>query len=321
MNLYREIKNILVESMDEGEAQSIALLMLEKVAGIDRVHALMGGSPSLRSPEGEDCLREDLVGAQLIDMAKRVAEGEPVQYVIGQAEFCGMDFHVEPGVLIPRPETEELVELVMRTTGKGQPPLTPPKEGDCHPVGITPPWEGQGGGCRILDIGTGSGCIAISLAKMIDDAEVFAWDISDDALRIAKGNAQQMGVNVSFDRTDVLRMSYAEAMLKVNMEPVDVIVSNPPYVCRWEAEFMEDNVLEHEPHLALFVPDDNPLLFYKKIAELGKDLLKEGGKLFFEVNKHFAEDTKLLLEHLGYKNVTVYKDQFDNDRMVCAIKP
>ena len=305
MSLYRDIRDVILQgdvcSISEGEASALALLLMEKVVGVGRVEALMGKSPqSPPTPEGG-------VG-EVMRMARRVAEGEPVQYVIGEAEFCGMSFHVEPGVLIPRPETEELVEMVVRVMDNGQGTTSNPSN---------PPTPST---LRILDIGTGSGCIAISLAKMIENAEVFAWDISDDALRIARGNAQQMGVNISFARADVLRMSYAEAMLRLNMEEVDVIVSNPPYVCHWEKEFMDANVLEHEPHLALFVPDDEPLLFYKKIAELGKDILKDGGKLFFEVNKYHAEDTKLLLEYLGYRDVTVYKDQFDNERMVWGVR-
>lgn len=274
MSLYRDIKNIIAESIDEGEASAVSLLLLEKLAGMDRVHALMGEDSDMRS--------------ELIAKALRIAGGEPVQYVIGEADFRGLVFGVEPGVLVPRPETEELVQLVV---------------------------DGSDDGISILDIGTGSGCIAVALAREIPCAEVEAWDISDDALRIAKRNGEANGVNVKFRKVDVLRVELTENVA----HSFDVIVSNPPYICNSEAREMEHNVLDYEPHLALFVPDEDPLLFYRRIAEVGKSLLKNGGRLYFEINRAYGRETVDLLRSFGYSEVTLHKDQFDNERMVTAM--
>lgn len=295
MNLYRDIRDIISRRYEQGEASAIAFMLLEDVAGLDRVHALMG-APSLRSPEGEDCLRADDLNTELVRMAERIADGEPVQYVIGRTDFCGLPFHVKPGVLIPRPETEELVELVAKSD-KAQSRV------------------------RILDIGTGSGCIAVSLAKLLPHAEVEAWDISDEALRIAKGNAELNEADVTFHKVDVLSVDDAGQSSPAQSERLDIIVSNPPYICNKEAVEMDENVLSHEPHLALFVPDDDPLLFYRKIAELGLRLLVPKGELFFEINRSYGSQTVTLLTDMGYVSVCVLCDQFGNDRMVHAIKP
>lgn len=279
MNIYRDIRDVLIREYDAGEASAIAFLLLEEVADMSRSQALMGDD----SPQRDE----------LLHMAERIAKGEPVQYVVGKAEFCGLTFHVEPGVLIPRPETEELVEAVELQNAQA---------------------------VRVVDIGTGSGCIAISLSKKFPDAKVEGWDISDDALRIAKGNAELNESNVCFHKVDVLSVSPSEALSLAEGKRVDVIVSNPPYICDKEKSDMERNVLDHEPHLALFVPDEDPLLFYRKIAELGVEILSTGGRLYFEINRAYGRETVLLLEGLGYSNVQLVQDQFGNDRMVCAIK-
>lgn len=279
MNIYRDIRDVLIREYDAGEASAIAFLLLEEVAGMSRSQALMGDD----SPQRDELLR----------MAERIAKGEPVQYVVGKAEFYGLTFHVEPGVLIPRPETEELVDAVELQNAQA---------------------------VRVVDIGTGSGCIAISLSKKFPDAKVEGWDISNDALRIAKGNAELNESNVSFHKVDVLSVSPSEALSLAEGRRVDVIVSNPPYICDKEKSDMERNVLDHEPHLALFVPDEDPLLFYRKIAELGVEILSTGGRLYFEINRAYGRETVLLLEGLGYSNVQLVQDQFGNDRMVCAIK-
>lgn len=295
MNLYRDIRDIISKRYEQGEASAIAFMLLEDVAGIDKMHALMG-DPSLRSPEGEDCLRADRLNAQLFQMAERIAEGEPVQYVIGTTDFCGLRFHVEPGVLIPRPETEELVQLVANHD-RGQTPVT------------------------ILDIGTGSGCIAVSLARLIPGSRVEAWDVSEDALRVARGNAELNGADVQFRKVDVLNDDEVHDITQSMGASLNVIVSNPPYICNKEAAEMEENVLAHEPHLALFVPDDDPLLFYRKIAEIGLQLLVSKGEIFFEINRSYGPQTAALLTDMGYVDVRVLGDQFGNDRMVNAIKP
>lgn len=279
MNIYRDIRDVLIREYDAGEASAIAFLLLEEVAGMSRSQALMGDD----SPQRDELLR----------MAERIAKGEPVQYVVGKAEFYGLTFHVEPGVLIPRPETEELVGAVELQNAQN---------------------------ARVVDIGTGSGCIAISLSKKFPNAKVEGWDISNDALRIAKGNAELNESNVSFHKVDVLSVSPSEVLSLAEGKRADVIVSNPPYICDREKSDMERNVLDHEPHLALFVPDEDPLLFYRKIAELGVEILSTGGRLYFEINRAYGRETVLLLEGLGYSNVQLVQDQFGNDRMVCAIK-
>lgn len=285
MNIYRDIRDVLVKGYDAGEASAIAFLLLEEVAGMSRSQALMGDDSPLRD--------------ELLRMAERIAQGEPVQYVVGKAEFCGLTFHVEPGVLIPRPETEELVEAVELPNSTCQTSRPP----------------------RIVDIGTGSGCIAISLSKRFPDAVVEGWDISDDALRIATGNAALLEADIRFHKIDVLTISPAEVLALADGTPIDVIVSNPPYICNKEKADMENNVLDHEPHLALFVPDEDPLLFYRKIATLGTHVLASGGKLYFEINRAYGKETVAMLEGLSYTNVQLMQDQFGNDRMVCAIKP
>lgn len=299
MSLYRDIRNVIAQSVDDGEASAITFLLLDKVAGIDKMHALMGESPSLHSPEGEDRLRTEMLYNQLFQMARRIAEGEPVQYVIGETEFCGLTFHVEPGVLIPRPETEELVQLVVND------------------------YAGNQASVRLLDIGTGSGCIAVSLAHLLPGAKVEAWDISDDALMIAKGNAELNEVEVVFNKVDVLSFNAPNLQGRISFEDAqfDIIVSNPPYICNKEKVDMEENVLAHEPHLALFVPDDDPLLFYRTIARLGLTALSSGGSLYFEINREYGQETIAMLCELGYVKVELHKDQYGNDRMIHAIKP
>lgn len=321
MSLYRDIRNVIAQSVDDGEASAITFLLLDKVAGIDKMHALMGESPSLRSPEGENRLRTEMLYDQLFQMARRIAEGEPVQYVIGETEFCGLTFHVEPGVLIPRPETEELVQLVVND------------------------YAGNQASVRLLDIGTGSGCIAVSLAHLLPGAKVEAWDISEEALMIAKGNAELNEVEVVFNKVDVLSFNAPNLQGRISAEEslnlrssasaednlqgstsiedaqFDIIVSNPPYICNKEKAYMEKNVLAHEPHIALFVPDDDPLLFYRTIARLGLTALSSGGSLYFEINREYGQETIAMLCELGYVKVELHKDQYGNDRMIHAIKP
>lgn len=215
---------------------------------------------------------------------ERLAAGEPLQYVIGTTPFCGLTFNVGPGVLIPRPETGELVEWVVADTAAT---------------------------ADILDIGTGSGCIAVSIASKLPGCKVSAWDISDDALRIARSNNELNGTHVTFEKHDVLA-------LDLPGEKFNVIVSNPPYVTETEKADMEKTVLEHEPHLALFVPDDDPLLFYRTIAMYGKKALTPRGNLYFEINPLYAQELKRLLEQMGYHNVTLRKDIFGKLRMIKA---
>ena len=276
---YRSVKNLLSSVTEENEATAITFLLFEKLAGMDKMKVLMGDEIPKET--------ENLI----MEAANRVAQGEPVQYVIGETDFYGLTFNIAKGALIPRPETEELVEWGINSFN-----------GENTVTG------------KILDIGTGSGCIAISVAKNTE-ATVEAWDISDDALSIATDNAKKNDVKVDFRKIDVL-----------NFMPTDkdrgeycCIFSNPPYICNSESEDMENNVLDYEPHIALFVPDSDPLLFYRKIAKIGKELLTKDGMLFFEINRRFGKETVDMLTHLGYSDIELRQDQFGNDRMVKAI--
>ena len=298
-SIYQDIRHTLLHGgMEEGEAKAIALLLLEKVAGLPPAKALLATGKDVA------CYQQTL-----LELTARVAEGEPVQYVIGEADFCGLTFKVTPDVLIPRPETEELVRWIEEELSTLNSQLPTPK---------------------LLDIGTGSGCIAIALAKGIEGAEVEAWDISEKALQAAKENAERNGVKVCFKQLDVLSSPLDWHPAVPPQTPTQVppqensfslLVSNPPYICEEEAQDMEPNVLNHEPHTALFVPNESPLLFYRRIGELGMHLLTPGGLLFYEINRRFGREIVSLLKALGYQEIELRKDSYGNDRMVKAIKP
>lgn len=246
------------------------------------------------------CAREDITlsalltdpGAELgvegLDAdVERLAAGEPLQYLLGESEFYGRRFTVREGVLIPRPETEELVDRIVRTE--------------------------RNRACRILDVGTGSGCIAASLAIELPAAELYAADISETALEVAAENFRQLGARVVLRRADALS-DLAERF----PERFDVIVSNPPYVPASDRQAMHPNVRDHEPALALFVPDDDPLRFYRAIARAGRRMLRPGGRLWFEIYEHAAEALVAMLVAEGYAATEVYRDLFDKDRMICS---
>lgn len=220
----------------------------------------------------------------------RLKAYEPIQYILGSTWFMDHPFIVRPGVLIPRPETEELIELIAR--------------------------ENKDSELKVLDIGTGSGCIAISLALTLLRSQVSAWDISPEALAIARENAELNKADIKFRQTDVL--SYIPTP---DDGALDIIVSNPPYICDSEKAEMSENVLDYEPHLALFVPDSDPLLFYRRIAEHGSTLLKPGGRLYFEINARFGKETKTMLESLGYEQVNIICDIHGKERMISAVRP
>ena len=232
---------------------------------------------------GKDIALSENKETELENILIRLCQYEPIQYIQGKARFLGRDFHVAPGVLIPRPETEELVERIVRETPAG---------------------------ANVLDIGTGSGCIGISLAMSVKDAQVTAWDISSEALQIARGNARTLGAEVRFVQCDVLTVQPGAD------EHYDVIVSNPPYVTEHERTTMEPNVLKWEPSLALFVPDDDPLRFYRRIADLGRQLLVPDGYLYFEINQAYGKDTAEMLYECGYTSIQIGKDLSGNDRFV-----
>lgn len=225
---------------------------------------------------------------QFLVALERLTKGEPIQYVLGYAEFLGEKYLVNSAVLIPRPETEELVLKISED----------------NPTVKT-----------ILDIGTGSGCIAIGLARGIKAAEVWAWDVDKKALEVASLNARNLNAAVQFQKVDAL------AAWPDQKEKFDLIVSNPPYIMELEKKDMRENVLAHEPFKALFVPDEDPLLFYREIAEKSRDYLSEGGKLYFEINEQFGQEVVSLLQAFNYNQVILHHDFQDKPRMVQASWP
>ena len=264
---YEELWKPLTKLYDAREAKAIARLVMEDRFGLTMADVLCGKT-------GDD--------AVLRHIQQRLLQGEPVQYVLGVAEFGGRQFRVAPGVLIPRPETLELCQ-----------------------------WVEEERGITILDIGTGSGCIACTLAAELPEAQVTAWDISEAALSVARENAKRTNVHVSFEQVDALN-------IPLTPDKWDIIISNPPYVCEQERAAMERHVLDYEPSLALFVPDDDPLLFYRAIADYARQSLTAGGSLFFEINPLYAEQLKSLLSAMSYHHIEVRDDQYGKPRMIKA---
>lgn len=274
---YSEIWHRIATSYDDGEARAIARILIEELFGLSYADIVCGATEQLSA---DDTLRLDTA-------IRRIEQGEPLQHVLGYADFCGNRFCVNGSVLIPRPETEWLVDegaKLMSTTATSS-------------------------SKRILDIGTGSGCIAISLKLRLGDAYVEAWDISEKALRTAQDNADALKAEVVFRKRDALKADNTAA-------PWDLIVSNPPYICDSERSAMDDNVLLHEPHTALFVPDDDPLRFYRAIARYALLTLNIGGSLLFECNTRYAEATGAMLRDMGFEEVTVSDDCFNLPRFV-----
>ena len=328
---YSEIWHRIATSYDDGEARAIARILIEELFGLSYTDIVCGATDQLSA---DDTLRLDTA-------VRRIEQGEPLQHVLGYADFCGNRFSVNSSVLIPRPETEWLVNegaKLMSTTATSSPK-------------------------RILDIGTGSGCIAISLKLRLGDAYVEAWDISEEALRTAQDNADALKAEVVFRKRDALRAEgegcseeeclqggalvssaptgqamdsinsnegalvssapTGQAMDSINSNeasttaaPWDLIVSNPPYICDSERSAMDDNVLLHEPHTALFVPDDDPLRFYRAIARYALLTLNIGGNLLFECNTRYVEATGEMMREMGFEEVTVSDDCFNLPRFV-----
>ena len=264
---YEELWKPLTKLYDAREAKAIARLVMEERFGLTMADVLCGKT-------GDN--------AVLRHIQQRLLQGEPVQYVLGVAEFGGRQFRVAPGVLIPRPETLELCQ-----------------------------WVEEERGTTILDIGTGSGCIACTLAAELPEAQVTAWDISEAALSVARENAKRTNVHVSFEQVDALN-------IPLTPDKWDIIISNPPYICEQERATMERHVLDYEPSLALFVPDDDPLLFYRAIADYARQSLTAGGSLFFEINPLYAEQLKSLLSAMSYHHIEVRDDQYGKPRMIKA---
>jgi len=267
------------------EANALIMILLEHYFNIDRVKIAL--EPDLRLSESELLTLHFAV--------KELLKNRPIQYIIGETEFCGMRFFVNENVLIPRPETQEMVEMIADFARR-----------DNACVIRT--------GCKIIDIGTGSGCIAISLAKMIPNSDVTAVDVSEKALEMARKNAEANGVNVHFVLDDIFKPTTTELI----DNHFDIIVSNPPYVCESEKSEMRANVLDHEPSSALFVPDSDPLVFYRKILEFAQKTLKPNGQIWFEINEKFGKETAELCYKKGFKNVEIIKDFRGKERVVRA---
>ena len=301
MKTYQQFWQSLTPLYDAGEAQAIVRTVLDVEYGMTLTDIICGKVNELSSDEERN----------LEEIITRLQNGEPVQYVLGEADFAGRTFHVEPGVLIPRPETAELCQWIEEDVSS--------LESD----------ESK----RILDICTGSGCIAITLGLTIPNSEVTGRDISEDALRIAQGNVEMLKArNVRIEYQDALMLpkaAEAEEAAEISeaaeaesslSKSWNIIVSNPPYICEKEKADMEKNVLEHEPSIALFVPDEEPLKFYRAIAEYASSTLKSEGALYFEINPIYEKETREMLEELGFKDIKTKGDAYGKKRMMKAMK-
>lgn len=295
---YNQLWKRLTAIYNEREAQAIVRTVLDALFGMSLTDICLGKVTQLSA---DDTTR-------LEKIMQRLEKSEPVQYVLGAEWFAGRLFDVAPGVLIPRPETEDLVKWACdeakekakednskEERGEEEKEVSKKGEEAPHP--------------SILDIGTGSGCIAITVALALPQARVTAWDISPDALAIAAGNAHRLGASVRFEHQDALSAPDDEACW-------DVIVSNPPYICDRERADMSDNVLSYEPELALFVPDSAPLLFYRAIARYASKALKPGGRLLFETNTAYAHEVAQAMADEGFTAIEVRNDCFGKPRMV-----
>ena len=278
LHLSKELEEVYPET----EISSFFFMILEDYLKISKTKHLTEPDLSIEESKVQE----------LNCVISRLKKEEPIQYIIGKTEFYGLEFNVTKDVLIPRPETEELIEWILEKSVNLERNI------------------------KILDIGTGSGCIPITLKNNIADADVQAIDVSETALTIAKKNAEENNTSIHFHKADILKTENLNFINK-NIK-FDIIVSNPPYVRDLEKKEIQNNVLQNEPHLALFVPDNNPLLFYDKIADLAKIHLKKDGFLFFEINQYLGLETVDLLKEKGFTNIILKKDLYKNDRMICA---
>ena len=292
---YRELTALLRTRYDEGEALAIARLVMEDCFGLSLTDLALGKDSHLSDKER----------AELENIAQKLASGIPVQHVLGHATFCGRVFEVSPAVLIPRPETEELVRWVLDDVTAEAVTSAPKK------------WT-------MADLGTGSGCIAVSISLGIKETlhaqgiqtETWAIDVSPEALAIARKNADRLGADVIFRQLDMLDI--ATTSTSSILPELNCIVSNPPYVRQSESVGMASHVLDHEPHLALFVPDTDPLRFYRAIARIGLQRLADGGHVYVELNRDLAHETATLFADFGYDAITLKRDMFGNERMLKA---
>ena len=264
------------------EIDSFFFLLIEAKLNLQRIDTVLK----------PDFLIDESILSELKSIVKRLQKEEPIQYILGETEFYSLPFLVDENTLIPRPETEELVEWVINEV-------------------LEIRSKNQDKNLNILDIGTGTGCIPISLAKNLNNVSISAIDVSSEALKKAKQNAVLNKVDITFLEIDILKT-------KELPKKYDFIISNPPYVRELEKVEINNNVLQNEPHLALFVDDENPLIFYKKIADLAKQDLTKNGLLFFEINQYLGKETVEMLQQKGFKNIELKKDFSGNDRMIKA---
>jgi release factor glutamine methyltransferase len=291
-DVFADFRQSLIKLYDVKELEAITLMAINETANLSKAKIKAFPELELSSQQSE----------KLKDILNQLTTGKPIQYILGKTEFYGLTFYVNPSVLIPRPETEELVEWVLSSVSSFQ-----------LAVG------------SILDIGTGSGCIAISLKKNLPDFKVSAIDISADALRTAKENAELNKVEIKFIEADILKIKNQKSKSEIN-PPVgglkfEIIISNPPYVTLHDKTQMHTNVTDFEPHTALFVPENDPLIFYKAIADFAACHLVQNGLLFFEINESYGKEIVELLTKKGFKNVELRKDMSGRDRMIQTITP
>ena len=290
MKTYQQLWQSLTPLYEAGEAQAIVRTVLDVKYGMTLTDIMCGKVNELSADES----------IKLEEIVCRLQKGEPVQYVLGQANFAGRTFHVEPGVLIPRPETAELCKWIVETQ----------KEAIKKPEETAP---------TILDLCTGSGCIAITLDLDIPNSSVAGVDISETAINIASENAKILASEAMFSTADVfdlLEGAHQEERKKLH---ADIIVSNPPYICEKESADMAKNVLDYEPDIALFVPDANPLKFYRAIAEFASIELRNNGLLYFEINPLYEKEMREMLEGFGFKDIETKEDSFGKKRMMRAV--
>lgn len=276
ITIANRIKEALIDCYSTGEITALTRIIATELLAVSQMAFYMKDDITLTAEQ--ETLLDDAIA--------RLQKHEPIQYILGYSDFCGLRFNVTPATLIPRPETSELVEWIASEANGNE---------------------------SILDIGTGSGCIAISIANKLPQSKVSAWDISHDALAVATENSRANNSAATFRQVDILAY-------EPTTEKFDIIVSNPPYIKEVEKEQMEANVLDWEPHTALFVPDNDPLLFYRTIAQKATTMLLPGGKLYFEINRAHGKETVEMLAALGYANIELRKDFAENDRMIRAVK-
>ena len=274
--IAHKIEEVLAGTYTDGEIKALTRIVATELLGFSQTTYFLKDCVTLTAEQE----------ALLINAIERLKKQEPIQYILGYGDFCGLRFKVTQATLIPRPETSELVEWVTSEASGTE---------------------------QILDIGTGSGCIAISISHKLPQSKVTAWDISSEALAVATENSKTSNCTVKFEKVDIFGYQPIG-------EQFDIIVSNPPYIKENEKSAMHANVLNWEPHTALFVPDNDPLLFYRTIAKKGLSMLRNGGRLYFEINRAHGKETAEMLAALGYTSIELRKDFAENDRMIRAIK-